>query len=392
MYLVDPTPAPYRCIPIHPAGEQNTRPVLAADGEEGDSGTWGPPTRVADALGRVWQDLRISVTDQCNFRCRYCMPKEVFGRNYPFLPSSALLSFGEIGRVAAAAMSLGVRKIRLTGGEPLLRKHIEHLVGMLAQQADARNQALEIAMTSNGVLLPSKARGLRAAGLDRITVSLDALEESVFQHMNGVGVSVARVLAGIDAALQAGFERVKVNVVVRRGWNESQILPLARHFEGMPVSLRFIEFMDVGHSNAWSMAHVVPGADIVRLLQTEFDLLPLAPANASETAKRWRYATRNAAAGQSEIGLINSVTGAFCRDCNRARLTADGKLFTCLFAGSGLDVLPYLRGNPAGHAPHGLARVLHAVWARRDDRYSELRGHGAIPERSGKAEMNYLGG
>lgn len=392
MYLVDPPPARYRTILIQDARELHATPdvpMLLPHGMEHLATQEGA---VQDTLGRPWHDLRISVTDQCNFRCRYCMPKEVFGRDYAFLPHRALLSFDEIAHLVATAVPLGVRKVRLTGGEPLLRKHLEHLIASLAAQAEARAVPLDIAMTSNGSLLAAKAAALRSAGLGRITVSLDALDERIFQQMSDADVSVATVLGGIDAALRAGFERVKVNVVVRRGWNEDQIVPLARHFLGMPVSLRFIEFMDVGQSNGWSMAHVVPGSEILERLQREFHLTPLAPATPGETARRWAYQAPGAPAStaQTEIGLINSVTQAFCGDCNRARITADGQLFTCLFAQSGVNLLPYLRGCEATTQP--LGRLLRALWSQRKDRYSEVRKEVSVKARANKAEMNYLGG
>lgn len=392
MYLVDPPPARYRTILIQDARERHATsdvPLLLPQGMEHLATQEGA---VQDALGRPWHDLRISVTDQCNFRCRYCMPKEVFGRDYAFLPHRALLSFDEIAHLVATAVPLGVRKVRLTGGEPLLRKHLEHLIATLAAQAEARAVPLDIAMTSNGSLLAAKAAAFRSAGLGRITVSLDALDERIFQQMSDADVSVATVLRGIDAALRAGFERVKVNVVVRRGWNEDQIVPMARHFLGMPVSLRFIEFMDVGQSNGWSMAHVVPGSEILERLQREFHLTSLAPATPGETARRWAYQAQGAPAStaQTEIGLINSVTQAFCGDCNRARITADGQLFTCLFAQSGVNLLPYLRGGDATAKP--LGRLLRAVWSQRTDRYSEVRKDVSVKARANKAEMNYLGG
>lgn len=392
MNFLDPSPARHRTIPIQDARERYVAPdvqLLPQHAEDRSPDYMGP---VQDALDRPWHDLRISVTDQCNFRCRYCMPKEVFGRDYPFLPHSALLSFDEIAHLVATAVPLGVRKVRLTGGEPLLRKHLEQLIATLAAQAEARAVPLDIAMTSNGSLLATKAAALRSAGLGRITVSLDALDERIFQQMNDADVSVATVLRGIDAALQAGFERVKVNVVLRRGWNEDQIVPLARHFLGMPVSLRFIEFMDVGQSNGWTMAHVVPGAEILQRLQREFHLTPLAPAAKGETARRWAYQELSTPTStvQTEIGLINSVTQAFCGDCNRARITADGQLFTCLFAQSGVNLLPYLRGGDATTQP--LGRLLRAVWSQRTDRYSEVRKEVNVKARANKAEMNYLGG
>ena len=291
--------------------------------------------RLVDTLGRPIRDLRVSVTDRCNFRCVYCMPKEVFGREYPFMPRAELLTFEEIERLARAFAGLGVEKIRVTGGEPLVRRDLEVLVGKLAAIP-----GLDLALTTNGALLAQKAQALRDAGLRRITVSLDSLDDEVFRAMNDVDFPVERVLAGIDAALAAGLEPVKVNVVVKRGLNEDGILPLAKAFRGTGVVLRFIEYMDVGHTNGWRLDDVVPAAEIVETVAAEFPLEPVAESYRGEVANRYRYAD-----GAGEIGVIASVTQPFCGDCTRARLSADGKLYTCLFAVRGHDLRALLRSG-----------------------------------------------
>ena len=333
----------------------------------------GPPL---DTRGRALHDLRISVTDRCNFRCVYCMPKDVFGRDYPFLPHDALLTFEEITRVARAFVGLGVRKIRLTGGEPLLRKNLERLVEMLARLD------VDLTLTTNGALLARKARALRDAGLRRVTVSLDALDDATFRAMNDVDFPVARVLEGIDAAAAAGLAPIKVNAVIKRGQNEDAIVPLARHFRGTGHIVRFIEYMDVGHSNGWRMDDVVPAADIVRRIDAQFPLETVEPDYRGEVAERWRYRD-----GQGEIGVMASVTQAFCRDCSRARLSTDGKVFTCLFGTHGHDLRTLLR---SGGSDEALDATIHALWRRRSDRYSEIRTAAtvALP----KVEMSYIGG
>jgi cyclic pyranopterin phosphate synthase len=331
---------------------------------------------VLDRLGRPARDLRISVTDRCNFRCVYCMPREVYGRDYAFLPRAQILSFEEIARVAGAFHGLGVRKLRLTGGEPLLRRDLERLVAMLAALPDA-----EVTLTTNGALLARKAQLLADAGLARVTVSLDSVDEDVFRTMHDVEVPLAQVLEGIDAAAGAGLP-VKVNTVVKRGLNDEGIVDLAARFRGTGHVLRFIEFMDVGSTNGWRLDDVVPAAEIVARIGDVFPLEPLEPNYRGETARRWRYAD-----GNGEIGVIASVTEPFCGDCTRARLSADGKLYTCLFATTGRDLRPLLRGDATddellGHLSH--------AWRRRDDRYSELRTAetAALP----KVEMSYIGG
>ncbi|QNA90123.1 GTP 3',8-cyclase MoaA [Massilia sp. Dwa41.01b] len=345
-----------------------------------------PGGTLVDALARPLHDLRISVTDRCNFRCVYCMPKEVFGKDYPYLPHAELLSFEEIARVAGLFVAHGVEKIRLTGGEPLLRKHLERLVAMLRAIPTPSGRPLDLTLTTNGSLLARKARSLRDAGLDRVTVSLDALDDSVFRRMNDVDFSVADVLAGIEAAHAAGLGPIKVNMVVKRGSNDDQILPMARHFKGSPVILRFIEYMDVGASNGWNMEEVMPSSEVVRRIGAELPLLPLAANYAGETASRWRYAD-----GSGEIGVISSVTGAFCGDCSRMRLSTEGKLYTCLFATRGHDLRALLRSGADDLAIGG---AIAQLWRGRTDRYSETRGIEPAGTKAGakKVEMSYIGG
>jgi cyclic pyranopterin phosphate synthase len=347
-------------------------PLLAAP--PADASVDGPPV---DTRGRALHDLRISVTDRCNFRCVYCMPKDVFGRDYPFLPHDALLTFEEITRVARQFVALGVRKLRLTGGEPLLRRNLERLVEMLAGLGD-----VDLTLTTNGALLARKARALRDAGLRRVTVSLDALDDATFRAMNDVDFPVARVLEGIDAAAAAGLAPLKINAVVKRGLNESAIVPLARHFKGSGHIVRFIEYMDVGHTNGWRMDDVVPAAEIVARIDDVFPLEAVDPAYTGEVAERWRYRD-----GSGEIGVIASVTQAFCRDCTRARLSTDGSIYTCLFGTHGHDLRALLRG---GASDEQLAASIAALWRRRGDRYSEIRS--ANTARLPKVEMSYIGG
>ena len=332
---------------------------------------------LTDTLGRPVRDLRVSVTDRCNFRCVYCMPKEVFGRDYPFLPRAELLTFEEIERLARAFAGLGVEKIRITGGEPLVRRELEKLVELLA-----RIDALDLTLTTNGALLAGKAQALRDAGLNRITVSLDSLDDDVFRAMNDVDFPVTRVLEGIDAALAVGLAPVKVNVVVKRGLNEDGILPLARHFRGTGVVLRFIEYMDVGHTNGWRLDDVVPAAEVVAAIDAELPLEPVEPAYRGEVANRWRYRD-----GSGEIGVISSVTQPFCGDCTRARLSADGQVYTCLFAVKGHDLRALLRG---GASDEELTAAIADIWRARTDRYSELRS--AATADLPKVEMSYIGG
>ncbi len=348
-----------------------------------------------DRLQRPLRDLRISVTDRCNFRCSYCMPKEVFGKDYPYLPHSALLSFEEITRAARVFAQLGVQKIRLTGGEPLLRKNVEALVGQLADLRTIEGQPLDLTLTTNGSLLARKAAALRQAGLQRVTVSLDGLDDAVFRRMNDVDFPVADVLRGIEAAQAAGLGPIKVNMVVKRGTNEHEIVPMARHFRGTGIVLRFIEYMDVGATNGWRMDEVVPSAEVVERLSAELALVPLAKSAPGETAARWGYADAHGrhdpAAG--EVGMISSVTQAFCGDCNRARLSTEGQLYLCLFASRGHDLRSLLRGDATDEQ---IALAIAGIWQGRSDRYSELRGaepgHGARDAGARRIEMSYIGG
>ena len=329
-----------------------------------------------DRLSRPLRDLRISVTDRCNFRCTYCMPKEVYGSSYRFLPRAELLTFEEIERLARLFAAQGVEKIRLTGGEPLLRRDVEKLVAMLA-----RLPGLDLTMTTNGALLVQKARPLAEAGLTRITVSLDSLDDDVFRALNDVDFPVERVLAGIEAAAAASLP-VKVNMVVKGDVNEDSVLPMARFFHGSGHTLRFIEYMDVGHTNGWRLDDVVPANEIVATIQAELPLEPVEPGYRGEVARRWRYRD-----GGGEIGVIASVTQPFCGDCTRARLSADGSLYTCLFATQGHDFRALLRN---GASDEELAAEIAALWGRRTDRYSELRT--AATARLNKVEMSYIGG
>ena len=341
---------------------------------------------LGDALGRPLRDLRISVTDRCNFRCNYCMPKSIFDKDYQYLPHSELLSFEEITRIARQFVAHGVQKIRLTGGEPLLRKHLEILIEQLAALRTTEGKPLDITLTTNGSLLRKKAAALKAAGLNRVTVSLDGLDDAVFRAMNDVDFPVADVLDGIAAAQEAGLGSIKVNMVVKRGTNEDQILPMARHFKGTGITLRFIEYMDVGATNGWRMDEVLPSAEVVRRIHAELPLVQLDPSAPGETAERWGYAD-----GSGEIGVISSVTQAFCRDCNRARLSTEGKLYLCLFASQGHDLRALVRGQASDEQ---LASAIGHIWQQRDDRYSELRAS-LPPDASGggrRVEMSYIGG
>ena len=336
---------------------------------------------LTDTLNRPLRDLRISVTDRCNFRCVYCMPKEVFGPDYAFLQRDEILSFEEITRLARAFIACGVEKIRLTGGEPLVRRDLPELVTRLSALP-----GLDLALTTNGSLLAQQAGVLKRAGLQRVNVSLDSLDEAVFQAMNGVGFPVARVLEGIEAAQAAGLGPVKVNMVVKRGLNDASILPMAGHFRERGCTLRFIEYMDVGHTNHWRMDEVVPAAEIVRRINAQWPLEPAGPAYRGEVAQRWRYKD-----GRGEIGLVASVTQAFCRDCSRARISAEGKLYTCLFATRGHDLRGLLR---SGATEEALAAAISRLWQQRTDRYSELRsdhesGH---THHAPKVEMSHIGG
>ncbi|WP_427017578.1 GTP 3',8-cyclase MoaA [Pseudarthrobacter sp. P1] len=345
-------------------------------------------TSITDTFHRPLRDLRISVTDRCNFRCVYCMPREIFGRDFAFMPRDQLLTFEEITRLAAIAVAHGVAKIRLTGGEPLLRKDFEELVWMLAGLRTPDGRAPDLAMTTNGSVLAQKAQLLKDAGLARVTVSLDSIREETFAAMNDVGYPVAKVLHAIAAAQAAGLGPVKINMVVKRGSNDADIVAMAGHFRGTGCILRFIEYMDVGASNGWKLDEVVPSAEVLARIGAVYPLEPVEPNYNGETSERWRYSD-----GGGEIGVISSVTQAFCRGCTRARLSADGKLFTCLFATVGTDLRALLRG---GASDTELSAALSALWGGRADRYSELRGANT-PGSSGAAaarriEMSYIGG
>ena len=349
-----------------------------------------PTGLLGDTLGRPLRDLRISVTDRCNFRCSYCMPKEVFDKQYNFLPHASLLSFEEITRTAKLFVAHGVRKIRLTGGEPLLRKNLEVLIAMLSELRTPEGEPLDLTLTTNGSVLARKAQALKDAGLQRVTVSLDALDDAIFRRMNDADFPVHEVLEGIEAARQAGLGPIKVNMVVKRGLNDAQILPMARHFKGTPIVLRFIEYMDVGATNGWRMDEVLPSAEVVARIAAEFPLEPIGANVSGETAERWRYRD-----GSGEVGVISSVTQAFCHDCNRARLSTEGKLFLCLFASHGHDLRALLRG---GYSDQQIAGAIGLIWQARDERYSELRTAAGSDAAAGaearerRVEMHYIGG
>ena len=330
-----------------------------------------------DTLGRPLHDLRISVTDRCNFRCVYCMPKEIFGKDYQFLPRSEILTFEEIERLVRVFVSLGVRKIRLTGGEPLVRRDLERLVEKLARIGD-----LDLTLTTNGSLLAQKARTLADAGLRRVTVSLDSLDDATFKRMNDADFPVAKVLAGIEAAHAAGLAPIKINMVTKRGVNESSIVPMARYFKGTGMTLRFIEFMDVGSTNGWRLDDVVPAREIVAMIDSEMPLERVQAGYRGEVAARYRYKD-----GSGEIGVISSVTQPFCADCTRARLSADGSLYTCLFATQGHDLRALVR---SGATDEEITHAIAAVWTERTDRYSDLRSEQTAGLH--KIEMSFIGG
>ena len=365
---------PDKVIPIHSAirGVQTLPPMAHASSYDG--------SRLADALGRTMRDLRISVTDRCNVRCVYCMPREVFDANYKFLPHEAILSFEEIVRLARVFVGLGVKKIRLTGGEPLLRKGLPDLIAMLVPLG------VDLTLTTNGSTLVKHAQALKDAGLNRLTVSLDSLDEATFRAMNDADFPVEKVLDGISAAADAGFSPVKINMVVKRGVNDHQIVEAARYWResgrGPGHILRFIEFMDVGSTNGWRMDDVIPSAEVVRRISAAFPLEPAEANYTGEVAERWRYKD-----GAGEIGVISSVTQAFCRDCSRMRLSTEGSLYTCLFAQQGHDLKSLLR---AGATDDDIRNRIAAVWRLRDDRYSEVRTSETAKQR--KVEMSYIGG
>ena len=333
---------------------------------------------LTDTLNRPLRDLRISVTDRCNFRCVYCMPKEVFGANYPYLRRDQILTFEEITRLARLFVGQGVRKIRLTGGEPLMRKDLPRLVTMLS----GISEELDLTLTTNGSLLAAQAQALKDAGLKRVSVSLDSLDDDIFKAMNDVDFPVAKVLEGMEAAARIGLGPIKVNMVVKRGVNETSILPMARYFREKGYILRFIEYMDVGHSNGWRMDDVVSAKEIVNLISAEMPLEPVDPNYHGEVAERWQYKDRS-----GEVGVIASVTQAVCRTCNRARVSAEGKFYTCLFAVKGHDFKAMLRSDATDEE---LTQMIERIWSKRTDRYSEIRSErtGDLP----KVEMSYIGG
>ena len=337
---------------------------------------------VLDSRQRRLHDLRISVTDKCNFRCTYCMPKDVFGPGYKFLPHDALLSFEEITRFAKISAELGVEKLRLTGGEPTLRRNLPTLIGMLSELRTPSGNALDLTLTTNGSTLVKQAKALKDAGLQRITVSLDSMDDAVFRAMNDVDFPVADVLRGIDAALAAGLTPVKVNMVVKRGVNDHTVVQMAKHFKGTGVIVRFIEFMDVGATNGWRMDDVMPSRDVVAAIHAATPLVAVDPGYVGEVAGRWRYAD-----GTGEVGVISSVTQAFCATCSRTRLSTDGKIYTCLFADHGVDFRTLLRD---GASDDEIAALLAGLWQVRTDRYSEIRTADTAKLR--KVEMSYIGG
>ena len=335
-------------------------------------------------MQRPMRDLRISVTDRCNLRCTYCMPREIFDKNHVFLPRNELLSFEEIEKVARAFITLGVQKIRLTGGEPLLRRGIENLIRELASLTDAEGKPIEVTLTTNAVLLAQKAQSLKDAGLSRLTVSLDGLSDVVFKRMSDADVPVSTVLNGIAAAERAGFTSVKVNMVVKRFVNDHEVLPMAEHFRNSGVTLRFIEYMDVGSTNGWRMDDVVTAQEILQRLGSHYPLMRVDPNALGEVAKRWRYED-----GSGEIGIIASVTEAFCADCTRIRLSTDGKLYTCLFAEhSNTDLRHLLRENASEQE---ISQAIADCWTNRRDRYSQIR-HELTELPRNKIEMSYIGG
>ena len=364
-----------RIIPIADVRAAPPLPAIPSNAQ-------APTGLLSDALGRRLHDLRISVTDRCDFRCTYCMPKSVFDKDYRFLPHASLLSFEEIARLAKVFVTHGVEKLRLTGGEPLLRKDLERLVAMLAALRTPSGEPLDLTLTTNASILPRKARALRDAGLRRATISLDALDDAVFRAMNDVDFPVSDVLAGIEAADRVGLSPLKINMVVKRGVNDHEIVRMAKHFRGSGHIVRFIEFMDVGVSNGWRMDDVVPSGEVVRRISEHFALEPVGANYEGEVAERWRYAD-----GAGEIGVISSVTQPFCGSCTRARLSTEGRLYTCLFASQGHDLRALLRG---GFDDDQIAAAIGELWRGRSDRYSEIRSSRTAGLR--KIEMSYIGG
>jgi cyclic pyranopterin phosphate synthase len=364
-----------RIIPIAESRYPARLPHIPA----GFSGAQG---RLLDPRDRRLHDLRISVTDRCNFRCTYCMPKSVFNKDYVFLPQSSLLSFEEITRIAAIFAAHGVEKLRLTGGEPLLRRGLPDLIAQLSHLRTPDGDPLDLTLTTNAALLPRMASDLRDAGLKRVTVSLDAIDDAVFRRMNDVDFPVADVLAGISAAERAGLAPLKINMVVQKGVNDDQVIPMVAHFRGSGHILRFIEFMDVGSSNGWRLNDVLPSSELIRRIHSVYPLEPIDPNYPGEVAERWRYCD-----GAGEIGVISSVTQPFCSTCTRARLSTEGKLFTCLFATDGHDLRALLR---QGYSDQDIAAAIAHIWTHRDDRYSELRSAETVGLR--RIEMSYIGG
>jgi len=368
-------------------GVLESRPHYFRDLSDIPVGLEAPTGTVTDTRNRQLRDLRISVTDRCNFRCVYCMPKEIFGRDFMFLGRAELLTFEEMTRLARIAVAHGVEKIRLTGGEPLLRRGLEELVGMLAVLKTPDGRDVDIALTTNGSALDVKAQSLKDAGLKRVTVSLDSLDDATFKAMNDVDFPVAKVLHGIDVAHEVGLGPIKINMVMKRGQNDQDIVAMARHFKGSPYILRFIEFMDVGTTNGWKMGEVVPSAEVISRINAELPLEEVAPNYNGETSTRWRYRD-----GSGEIGVISSVTQSFCHSCTRVRVSTEGKLFTCLFAKDGHDLRALMRG---GCSDEQLSTVMADIWRERTDRYSDLRSaktHELRTTGKKKIEMSYIGG
>ncbi len=359
----------------------NAKPI-SGDTSAVQGGQWQSP--ILDALGRPLRDLRISVTDRCNFRCTYCMPKQVFGSGFQFIRHQDMLSFEEIARLATIFASLGIAKVRLTGGEPLLRRHIERLVGYLADIKRPDGSGLDLALTTNGSVLRQKAKVLFDAGLKRITVSLDALDNDTYMKMNDVGFPVSVVLDAIEYALAVGFSPVKVNAVIRKGYNEGQILPLVAHFKGTPVILRFIEYMDAGTSSGWHTDQIVPSARIIETIQSKYPIEPLEASYPGETAERWRHTD-----GGGEIGVISSITQPFCSACSRIRLSTDGKIYPCLFSTAGFDLRQLIR---SGQSDDAIRQAVTDYWHSRADRYSELRLKKEYRRDGQRIEMHYIGG
>jgi len=337
-----------------------------------------------DTRGRPLRDLRISVTDRCNFRCTYCMPKEIFDKDYPYLSHNELLSFEEITRLTTIFASLGVEKIRLTGGEPLLRKNLEVLIEMLAKIRTTADQPLDLTLTTNGSILRKKAAALKAAGLHRLTISLDGLNDDIFKKMNDVDFPVTDVLDVIAAAQEVGFTNLKVNMVVKNGVNDHEIISMAKHFKGSGVTLRFIEFMDVGSSNGWDMSQVLPSQEVANGIHAVFPIEAIEANYPGEVAQRWRYID-----GSGEIGFISSVTQTFCHECTRARISTDGQLYLCLFANEGFDFKTLLR---SGRSDLEIANAIMSTWSARNDHYSEIRGSNTAAISTRKVEMSYIGG